>query len=244
MDVRIDGRPYVLYRSMFVDMFEKTSFHFEHIAPDCEAYCFLPTQEFTSDALMSFRVGDDRHLVNCMKFPVLRIPTDDLIVLERPLKLLDDSVHEVSHHYRKEMCQVYFRALLVEFSNILFQVSDGCYEGAALLSRKDGLFMDFMKLVWQHACRERRIDFYAGSLHISSKHLTRVVKEKLGDTPHEVIAKEIVHYAIEMLQQEERSIQQIAASLNFADQASFCKFFKKQMQLSPTDYRLKKCAAK
>ena len=244
MDVRIDGHPCVLGPNTFVDMFEKTAFLFEHIAPDCEAYCFLPTQKFTSDALMSFRVGDDRHLVNCMKFPVLCLPSADCLQLAYPLRLLAGSVFRTAHHYRTELSQVYFRAFLVELADVLFRISDGCYEGAALFGRKDGLFMDFMKLIWQHACHERRIDFYADRLSISPKHLTRIIREKLSETPHEVIAKEVVHHAIELLQQETLSVQQIAARLNFSDQASFCKFFKKHTALSPTDYRQKNCAAR
>ncbi|MDO4930151.1 MAG: helix-turn-helix domain-containing protein [Bacteroidales bacterium] len=241
IEVRIDGTPSVLCPNSFVDMFEKTTFFVERIAPDCEAYCFLPTKEFVRDALMSFRVGDDRHLFNSMKFPVLRIPADDARILERPLKLLSDSVLNTANHYRTELVQVYFRAFLIEFSDILFRLSGSSYEESAPFTRKDGLFMDFMKLVWQHACRERRIDFYADQLSITPKHLTRIIRERLSTTPHEVIAKEVIHHAIEMLRQEDFSIQQIASRLNFPDQASFCKFFKTHLTLSPTEYRKKVC---
>lgn len=242
MEVRIDGSPSVLCPCSFVDMFEKTTFFVERIAPDCEAYCILPTKEFVRRALMAFRVGDDRHLFNSMKFPVLRISADEAHVLERPLKLLNDSVLNAASHYRAELSQVYFRAFLIEFADVLFRLSDSCDEGAGLFTRKDGLFMDFMKLVWQHACRERRIDFYADQLSITPKHLTRIIREKLSDTPHEVIAKEVVHHAIEMLRQEDFSVQQIASRLNFPDQASFCKFFKTHTAQSPTEYRKKVCA--
>lgn len=243
MDVRIDGRPCVLGPNTFVDMFEKTAFLFERIAPGCEAYCFLPTQKFTSDALMSFRVGDDRHLVSCMKFPVLRLPSADCLQLAQPLRLLADSVFRTAHHYRTELSQVYFRGFLMELADVLRRTSSAADPGAPF-SRKDGLFMDFMKLVWQHACHERRIDFYADRLSISPKHLTRIVREKLAHTPHEVIAKEVVHHTIPLLMHGSLSVQQIADRLNFSDQASFCKFFKSHTGLSPTEYRQKNSAAR
>ena len=40
-----------------------------------------------------------------------------------------------------------------------------------------------------------------------------------------------------LLEDDRISIGQIAERLHFSDQASFCKFFKKQKQISPMAYR-------
>ena len=72
---------------------------------------------------------------------------------------------------------------------------------------------------------------------ISTKHLSRVIKDILDKTPHEIICDELMKQAFNMLEDESVSVGQIAENLNFADQASFCKFFKKRAQISPMEYK-------
>ena len=94
-----------------------------------------------------------------------------------------------------------------------------------------------MKLVSKHFAKEHHIEFYADSLCISIKHLTRVIKEMIGKTPHTVICDEITHQAMTLLEDDSISIGEIAETLHLSDQASFCKFFKKQKKISPMAYR-------
>lgn len=104
-------------------------------------------------------------------------------------------------------------------------------------SRRDFITLNFMKLVSKHFAKEHHIEFYADSLCISIKHLTRVIKEMIGKTPHTVICDEITHQAMTLLEDDSISIGEIAETLHFSDQASFCKFFKKQKKISPMAYR-------
>lgn len=61
----------------------------------------------------------------------------------------------------------------------------------------------------------------------------------LGKTPHDIICGEITHCAMAMLKDDKIPVRQIAEELHFSDQASFCKFFKKQMGIPPMVYRKK-----
>ena len=92
--------------------------------------------------------------------------------------------------------------------------------------------MNFMKLICENAVTEHSVTFYADYLCVSTKHLTRLTKETFKQTPHEMICKEIIYHALDMLDNHEISIRQISEELNFVDMASFSKFFKKQ----PFDY--------
>ena len=53
-----------------------------------------------------------------------------------------------------------------------------------------------------------------------------MTKETFKQTPHEMICKEIIYHALDMLDNHEISIRQISEELNFVDMASFSKFFK------------------
>ena len=58
-----------------------------------------------------------------------------------------------------------------------------------------------------------------------------------GKTPHTIICDEILGHALHMLDDDSIPISRIAEELHFADQASFCKFFKAQKKKSPMEYR-------
>ena len=90
-----------------------------------------------------------------------------------------------------------------------------------VISKRDWVMMDFMKLVWQHVAVEHQIDFYADKLCISTKHLSRLVKEVLGKTPHEVICDELIKRATERLDDESIPVSLIAEELHFLRSGSF-----------------------
>lgn len=95
----------------------------------------------------------------------------------------------------------------------------------------------FMTLVREHFRRERFLDFYAGKLEVSPKHLSRTIKSLTGSTGAEWIEKYILLEAKIMLRSTNLSVQNIADELNFPSQSTFGKFFKNNTGLSPKDYR-------
>lgn len=128
---------------------------------------------------------------------------------------------------------------MLEVGQIMLERSQTDNQLPPVISKRDWVMMDFMKLVWQHVSVEHQTDFYAEKLCISAKHLSRLVKEVLGKTPHEVICDELIKRATERLDDENISVSQIAEELHFSDQAAFCKFFKKHYAVSPMEYRRK-----
>lgn len=151
--------------------------------------------------------------------------------------LMKDALSRLDHYYRQDLVVGYFKSFNLEHGNILFDRFKGEEQYDMTLSKQDMIMMDFVRLIFKHFKEENRIEFYADKLCISSKHLSRVVKDMTGRTPHEFIRDEKLHYAMTALEDENVSVQQIAEMLHFSDQAAFCKFFKKQMNLSPMAYR-------
>ena len=97
----------------------------------------------------------------------------------------------------------------------------------------------FLKLVWKYYKTEHNIDFYSERLCLSSKHLSRVVRAKLGKTPYAVIRDELLQRAELLLKDTKMSVKEVAEELHFSEMAAFCKFFKKKHGVSPTAYRTK-----
>lgn len=106
--------------------------------------------------------------------------------------------------------------------------------------RKDTIALEFSKPVAQNYKSEHGLDFYARKLNLSVKHLTRTIKKILGKTPHILITDELLGEAKKQLENDNIPVACIAEALCFSDQATFCKFFKRQVGLSPMEYRRRK----
>ncbi|OLY95024.1 AraC-type DNA-binding protein [Cnuella takakiae] len=78
---------------------------------------------------------------------------------------------------------------------------------------------------------------YASQLAIHVNHLNKSVKEALQKTTSEVIMERLMKEAKILLKHSSWSISEIAYSLGFEGPTHFGTFFKKQLQLTPTEFR-------
>lgn len=95
----------------------------------------------------------------------------------------------------------------------------------------------FLYLVQQNFREERFLDFYAKSLGITSKHLSRVIKAQTGLSPVDWIERYVILEAKVLLRSSTLTIQQIADTLHFSSQSFFGKHFKKHTGKTPGEFR-------
>ena len=74
-------------------------------------------------------------------------------------------------------------------------------------------------------------------LCISPKYLSETVKAVSKRTPNEWIDSYVIMELCMLLRSSQRSIKEIAQSLNFSNQSFLGKYFKEHMGVSPSDYR-------
>lgn len=107
-------------------------------------------------------------------------------------------------------------------------------------SHKDELMFRFLNVLRENFRSERTIEFYAKSLCLSPKHLSKVVKQASGRTVHDWVDKYVVTEAKALLRSTDMTVCQVADALGFASQPLFTKFFRRAAGLNPTDVRKKK----
>jgi AraC-like DNA-binding protein len=95
----------------------------------------------------------------------------------------------------------------------------------------------FVKLVGRHFLTLRKVADYAKLLHVSPDHLNRTIRSQSDKTARELIDEMILLEAKAYLKNTELSNAEIAYQLAFADPSHFNKFFKKQMNCTPHQYR-------
>lgn len=133
------------------------------------------------------------------------------------------------------------RIIALYIQLILFHVNRG-YERQQLAKQEtavsgNALFRRFVKLVGRHFLTHRKVSDYAELLHISADHLNRAIKSYSTKTAHELIDEMILIEAKAYLLHTELSNAEIAHRLEFADPSHFNKFFKKQTDCTPLQYR-------
>ena len=105
------------------------------------------------------------------------------------------------------------------------------------LDHKSLLLDKFYCLCCEEHLQYRNIEYYAQKLNITSRYLYKLCQESFHMTPKQCIDYIISGNAKKMLLLTELSTQQIADELNFSDQSAFGQFFKRNVGMSPTDFR-------
>ena len=101
----------------------------------------------------------------------------------------------------------------------------------------DVLTKQFLELVKSNFKRERQLQFYADKMCITTRYLSRIVKECTGASASDWIERYVVLEARALLKSSNMTIQQVSNELSFPSQTFFGKYFKRRVGMSPKEYR-------
>ena len=139
-----------------------------------------------------------------------------------------------NHRYLREA----LRTLFTQFSLDLMDVMAQNIGPGQASERTTEQFIAFMRLLNQHFLEHHDIGFYADRLHITTIHLSRIVRQVTGRTVVGYINQMLLMEASWLLQTTDLSISAIAERLHFSDQSSFGRFFTRMKGVSPNTYRM------
>lgn len=77
----------------------------------------------------------------------------------------------------------------------------------------------------------------AAHVSISARHLDRCFSDEIGITPMAYLNRFRLQHARRLLQSTILSVSEIAAAVGFSDSSYFCRVFRRDLGMSPTDYR-------
>lgn len=166
----------------------------------------------------------------CM--PIVKVPEEDVPHLENLYRRLNYILKDVDSEFK-------YRAVFFTLVSFMFTYGLKYY---LPFKEKNETFTGrlserFLRLLRENFKHHRMLDFYASNLQVTSKHLSRTVKEQTGTSAVEWINRYVIVEAKVLLKSTDLHIQQIADELNFGSQSVFGKFFKKHAGVSPREFR-------
>jgi AraC family transcriptional activator of pobA len=98
-------------------------------------------------------------------------------------------------------------------------------------------FQIFQKNLKNNNTESKNISQYAKEIGITTMHLNRICKIVVGKSPIQILHELVVAEAKKYLLNTSYSISEISYFLNFNDPAYFTRLFKKNVGVSPSDFR-------
>ena len=126
----------------------------------------------------------------------------------------------------------YLKLLLIECNNIcsISQLPD-------VHAVEINFIQSFKNAVDQNFRTEHSASFYANLFNITTDHLNRTVKAKIGKTAKNYIQSRIITEAKRMLYFTSLSNKEVGYELGFNEPSNFSAFFKKQTNISPSEFK-------
>ena len=218
------------------------------IIPDKTVHKFLGKQDGHSAIVISFSnkflTDTGMHLkfiefFNFLSFQQnyhFSLPDSEAEILYKVLTMLHDRERfEEDHFYKTETIHHIFNLLMLELLSILKKYSK---ENSFKTTRKEDILMIFFKLLKHSFREERSVRYYADQMFVTSKHLTKTVKELTSKTCIQLIDEMVITEAKIMLHDLSMSVGNVADALHFSDQFFFSKFFKNHTGLTPSEYKI------
>lgn len=234
-DVWLDNRTHRITPDRFTLFIPNHLFRFDDVSADFQAY-FLQIDKLFLEEVVHEKKGFYNY-ISLKKEPFTELEATENNSLEKAIGLLQEKMRERTHVFRKELVHNAAAGLLLETLGIMVKKTNDLIH--PILSRKEEIVDQFLKLLAKYTRERYPLTFYAEKLFITPQYLSAILKEQTGKTGSKWIHEALIVEAKKLIRSPESTIQAVAYTLNFSDQSTFGKFFKKSIGISPLVYRMK-----
>lgn len=149
------------------------------------------------------------------------------------LQLLKLKLTDNQNRYQNEQIVLCVRIILYEIT----EKAERIYSDILLTTTRWQLKDSFVSMVEEDIHRFRSVDYYAGRLCVTVRHLSKVIKQTMGYTAKQWIDNYAILEMKVALQSATLSVQEVAWMFHFPDPSTFSRYFKKRTGYSPSEYR-------
>ncbi|MDD2437207.1 MAG: AraC family transcriptional regulator [Massilibacteroides sp.] len=230
----LDYVSYEIGKNQLVTIFPSHTIQLSYVSPDFQAKTLVVSKSFM-DGWIEKRTPSMLNYLKLVRNPCTALEAKEGILLADLIIALRNKIKNRNHFFQREAIQVGLLGFIVELGNIFMSKKDGMIPPS--FSRKEELLNKFLELLFIHCKAEHQVAFYADKLCISPQYLSLILNEQTGRSASKWIDDALMTEAKILLKLPNTTIQQVANELNFSDQSTFGKFFKKHKKMSPLEYR-------
>jgi len=224
-------KPYVTNGACFISIPAGQIMQYKSISEDFEGLFIVMSQKFT-DSLMPSAHERLPISLSVRENPVIPLDEDALSRMKFYFEMMKKMIQQEDNPYRIEAARHLTLAFFYGAGYYFHKFADKNKK-----AHNEILIEKFLNLVQIYYKEERGLEFYAGKLCITSKHLSRVIREAGGKSANELIDEHVALEAKALLKSTNMTIEQISDELNFPSQSFFGKYFKRVTGMSPKEYK-------
>lgn len=233
MEATLNHGRYVIGENDYVTLLHNSFMQIHSVSPDiCLSYAGF-SQKIMHE-LEFFKKAFD-YLFAIFENPVKKINDKLSLYMVRAISLWG-MINEVPEIYNNKEVLKSMMDTCIQTSIAMYH-RDNLEDRWSKLPKKLRLSRQFLKLATMHYKTERSISFYADLLNTTKENLCRNIKSCTNMTPLDVIDTLVIMDARTQLRTTNVSIKEIGISLGFDNLATFCRFFRRNVGISPTQYR-------
>jgi len=229
----INLKQYTTDGPCFITIMHDQIIEYKSISEDFSGLFIVMSKKFTDSLMLS---AQERLplMLSVRDNPVTPLNIETLESMIQYFEMLKRLSQEKDHPYRLEVVRHLTLAFFYGASTAFHKRIDNRKK-----THHELLVENFLKLVQTHHKEQRRLEYYAGELCLTPKHLSKVIKETSGRPANDWIDDLVVLEAKALLKSTNMTISQISDELNFPSQSFFGKYFKRVTGISPSEYKEK-----
>ncbi|PMD92508.1 AraC family transcriptional regulator [Siphonobacter sp. BAB-5405] len=172
--------------------------------------------------------------------PMIQNPENghELALSEADVVLVEDLLDKIYSEYltagvwHQRMLSAYLQVLLTYLSRLYTEQFE-----RKTFSAETQLLKKYQAEINKHFHQLHQVSDYASLLHVSAGYLSEVIKAQSSKSAITHIHDRLVLEARRLLFHSEQSLKEIAFGLGFSDASYFSRFFKRETQVTPAEYR-------
>lgn len=235
VEVTIDDSTYHLSDNLLFDIMDMHSVKDFCFSPDFKGFHLIIDRAIFAEIMLNSRRMPAAYIACRHSRPIEHLSEEEGLLLEDCLRRIERNIDRTNHAWQRDIILNELRGFLLEMNNIVYQANR--HQVNPNPPAKDVLLFLFIQLLDKHCRTEHAVSFYARELCITPEYLSRILKSFSGKTVNQWISEALMREAEILLRNPDFSVQQIADMLNFSDQSSFGKFFKKHRGISPMAFK-------
>ena len=229
----INMKPYSVKGPCLFTILPGQIIEYESISEDFSGFFIIFSSKFT-DSIMENAMERLPLFLSVSENPVITLDEERMKGIFAYCDVMKRLAKEKDNPYRFEVARYLTLAFFYGSSIDFYKLSDN-----RQMTHQELLIEKFLNLVRIHHKKQRTLNFYAKELSLSSKYLSRIVKETTCKPVNDWIDSFVVLEAKALLKSTNMTILQISDELNFPSQSFFGKYFKRVTGMSPTEYKTK-----